>query len=521
MTPEQLPSAVALEAGVGGRHAWPLAWGVLLLWLACLLPNLQRNHLQDVDELSYARVAKSAAVDGQWWPLIQRGQPFFEKPPLLVWLAAATAKLSGQPNAEWPYRVWTALGAGLALASLAWLVAKAGGKAVGALAALLLALQGDFLFHARFFSFDAPFLGCALASLALAYRAAEDPRRRAWAWAGAALAAAVCFKSWFVLGVAPAYAFAVIWALPPGQRHRAWSGLGLPVLAALGAYVALYTAWSGWSFLAQEWGFNLLGRALGHSNEVDPQGHAAFYLKWGQRSVPALLPLVLSLPLWLLPQRGEQGGRGFVRAWTWAFCVSWLVGLTGVRAETINYLLALEAGLCLALGLVWSEARAQRRQGRLAALLLLAALAQLRLWGPGTSLALGLGLGLLGLAWRDGPGVTGGHASAPPRVQMRSWAPALAAAGLLFALSREAWPLLRRPLDPSREVAEILLAHPARYPGETLLVIGPPTQAPEFYASQRVQRLQALPVKRPLQAALVHTQQGWVYYPAQSAVPTE
>ena len=80
----------------------------LALWLGLLLPSLDRNRLQDVDELWHAMPAQNAVLHGDWWPLQLDGRTFFEKPPLMPWLVAATVTLSGQPRASWPYRLWTA-----------------------------------------------------------------------------------------------------------------------------------------------------------------------------------------------------------------------------------------------------------------------------------------------------------------------------------------------------------------------------------------------------------------------------
>jgi hypothetical protein len=95
----------------------------------------------------------------------------------------------------------------------------------------------------------------------------------------------------------------------------------------------------------------------------------------------------------------------------------------------------------------------------------------------------------------------------------------LAGAALVLALALEAYALLARPLDPSRAVADLLLAHPAGRPGQPLIVVGPPTQAPDFYGSYTVRRLGAPPEERPQEAALVRTHDGWVFYPAKQARP--
>jgi 4-amino-4-deoxy-L-arabinose transferase-like glycosyltransferase len=500
--------------------AGPLA--ALLLWLACVLPSLGRTRLEDVDELSWARVAQSAAVEGHWWPLTQDGRPFYEKPPLLLWLAGATAGVSRRPFDSWPYRVWTCLGAGMALFFLVRIGLLLERPALGWAAALALALQGDFIFHARFFTFDTPFLACTLASLALALGAARSLKSRDWWLAGAALALAAAFKSWFVLALAPAYAWSLWAALPRTRRLPAALALVLPPFAVLVLWLAVYVQWCGWGFLGEEWSVNLMGRALGRVNEVDPQGHAAFYLKWAARTSPALLPWVLAAPLGLAPWAGvfrtpdDVDGRvlAFARAWIWAFCLSWLLGLALVRAETINYCLPLEAGLCLALGLEWSTGQSRKRRLVQAGLLAFSLLAALRWLAPLWTLAAGA---VLGLCWMAS---VRGADQAPGRPFWVSRMALLLGLVLGCVLGREAFGLIVRPLDPSRQVADLLLAHPAAPPGEPLLVAGGSTQAVEFYAEgYRVRRLDAFPAQRPVQATLVETRQGWLFYPALAPTP--
>src|SRR5437016_13171006 len=47
------------------------------------------------DPVIYAAVAKSMLVRGEWGTQYLAGQPFFDKPPLVVWLAALSFKLFG------------------------------------------------------------------------------------------------------------------------------------------------------------------------------------------------------------------------------------------------------------------------------------------------------------------------------------------------------------------------------------------------------------------------------------------
>jgi 4-amino-4-deoxy-L-arabinose transferase-like glycosyltransferase len=475
------------------------------LWLACVLPFLERTRLQDVDELAYAQVAKNAAVQGHWWPLMSQGRVFYEKPPLQIWLAAALATAS--PLAAWPYRLWTALGAGLGLAALVALGLLLRRARAGGIAALLLALQGDWLFHARFFSFDAGYVGLALAALAAGVWAAQGPVGRWWL-PGLVLGLAVWIKSWFVLALGPAWAWALWFSLAPVQRRKAAWRLALPVVLGFLLWLALSVDWNGWGFLSEEWNQNLVGRALGFNNQLDPDGNLAYYLKWAQRSTPALLPLALAVPVALAwPRPGEDAPSKLAASFAWALCLSWLLGLALVRAQTINYLLPLEAGLALAAGLALDAAWGGAEGAALAALVLVCAMATQRPWAPVWSLALGLPLGLA-WAWSRGRGGFG-----------RPWAVWAASAVLVLLMVPDAVRLELRPLDGSAQLADVLLAHPARRPGEPLWLLGPPTLAADFYSDYAVLRPSSPPMGRPKQACLVHGQAGWIFFPAQDSLP--
>src|SRR5207244_4386209 len=97
--------------------------------------------------------------------LTLQGQPWPLKPPVLFWVSALAARLSGDTSQSWPYRIATCLGAAFCIAALARLGILAGSFGAGIFAALLFALQGDLLLHARFFTMDAAALACLLWSL--------------------------------------------------------------------------------------------------------------------------------------------------------------------------------------------------------------------------------------------------------------------------------------------------------------------------------------------------------------------
>ena len=71
------------------REAPRLGAGVALVLLATALLGGRLGEGDLIgDPVIYAAVAKSMLVRGDWATPYLAGQPFFDKPPLVVWLAA-------------------------------------------------------------------------------------------------------------------------------------------------------------------------------------------------------------------------------------------------------------------------------------------------------------------------------------------------------------------------------------------------------------------------------------------------
>ena len=472
-------------------------WLIGVLFLAAILPTLNATRLVEVDELIYARVAQEATRDGHWMPLSWAGKPWLEKPPLLIWAAAATAKLSGAGLEAWPYRLWCCLGAALCVVALLRLALIAGlGPWAAALAGLLFALQGDVLFHARFFSMDLALLACVLWALVACASGA-------WRRAGICMALGVGIKSWFVLGFFPGFAFA-LWRneeSPKRERALAWV-LGVP-LAALVGVTLLYRLAYGESFFHMEFIGNLYGRFQGLVNERI-EDNLSYYGKWALRTAAALIPLALAAPAAVLLRSWPKGAPRLVAEFSSALALSWILALCLIKAQVINYLLPLEAAVCLCWALALGGEESAPAAWTMALLAALSLASARRLLSVEASLLLSAGAALAFFALR--------------RVEAASSAAARAlglafTACLLVLLSSSAYEYLRHPDDPSREVAEVMLAHPARSPGESLFLLGQNTQAIAFYSRYNVIPLAAAPLRRPQEAVLAHTTNGWVFYP--------
>jgi 4-amino-4-deoxy-L-arabinose transferase-like glycosyltransferase len=475
------------------RPASWAAWGPALLFLLALLPTLNATRLQEVDELIYAKVAR-AASQGHWMPFVWDGQPWSEKPPLLLWLSAALIRLGADPLASWPYRLGSCLGAAASVAGLARLAELEAGPWAALLSGLGFAVLGDLVFHARFFSMDSAVLACGL----WAYVSLAQGRSRS---AGLWLALGVWIKTWFVLGFFPG-AFFALWRAESGpglKRALAWT-LGLPLLS-LALVTGFYALAYGHRFLPHELGWNLLDRARGLSNERQGS-NLLFYGTWAEQAAPLILPLALAAPCLLLSPR-----RGMAADLALGLAVSWLCALALIRAQVINYLLPLEAGLSLAWGLLLAGLFQERRPWLLAALALLQVLAAMQWLGAENALLLSGACALLALRPSSlAPEKKAGLGSAGATALLAAWA-----FGLM--LSRD-WRYLRAPYDAS---ARLLAAVPApKEPGEALLYVGPQGQALDFYTQYRVEKSAQVPAGRRKQAMLVMEGDEPHFYPAKN-----
>jgi 4-amino-4-deoxy-L-arabinose transferase-like glycosyltransferase len=467
-----------------------LPWTLAALFLAALLPTLDATRLMEVDELTHATVAKELAERGSWMPLTLHGQPWCIKPPLMIWVAAALARASGNTMASWPYRLGPCLGAAACLAALAELGILEGLPLLGLFAASAFGLQGDLLFHSRFFTMDTAMLGCMLWSLV--FLAKGKPVACA-----AMLFVGVWVKSLFVLAWLPPLLYAA-WAgrdRLPWRSSFAWILGGS--LAGLGTWFALYLAWYGSAFVHYELGQDLwLRLASGGMNERSGSNFR-FYTWWAGLGAGGLLPLALAAPMALLQRRGA------VAAFAMAFPLYWYGLLALVHAQVINYLLPAEAAVCLA----WALCLGQAKQARAWWLCLLLGLASWRLILPepegGIVFALSLVAGLALIHF----GQERPQWGPPARL-----AQAAAVLMMLPLLSKGA-AFLRHPPDPSRQLADTLLQHPPRQAGEILDLAGENTQAIAFYSRYNVRVLPGLPRQRPQEATLVNTKQGWIFYP--------
>lgn len=73
-------------------------WSYFFLSLLCFCPYLGASHLFDWDEINFAESAREMILTGDYWTVQINFKPFWEKPPLFIWLQALSMQV---------FQVWT------------------------------------------------------------------------------------------------------------------------------------------------------------------------------------------------------------------------------------------------------------------------------------------------------------------------------------------------------------------------------------------------------------------------------
>lgn len=178
--------------------------------------------VMSADEPRYASIARDMAASGDWVTPRLWGAPWFEKPVLLYWMAAAAAiaGFTGETAARLP----------VAAVSVAFLVfyflwiRRLLDERAAAFSTAVLALSAGWIGYSRVCVTDIPLSVAMGVALLLAAPWAVHGEKRWLGWAGAALGVAVLAK-----GLVPlVLSLPVIWI---GRRR--WRDLWLPLLACV------------------------------------------------------------------------------------------------------------------------------------------------------------------------------------------------------------------------------------------------------------------------------------------------
>ncbi len=206
--------------------------------LLLFVPGLGAVHLFDWDEINFAEIAREMVVSGDWLRPQMHFEPFHEKPPLFMWMQAASMELFGV--GEFAARLPNAVCGLFTLLVLYRIGMQLRGRVFGMLWAL--AYVGSILPHLYFRSgiIDPWFnLFIFLGLHAIITLVQRDPHRAAgainarrdrYAWlAGLFLGLAVLTKG--PVGVlVPALVMAIYWVWGKCKPYLRWRRLGIMLL---------------------------------------------------------------------------------------------------------------------------------------------------------------------------------------------------------------------------------------------------------------------------------------------------
>jgi 4-amino-4-deoxy-L-arabinose transferase-like glycosyltransferase len=263
---------------------------LVLITTFSLLWKLGTGSLAAWDEAIYAQVSKEIAQSGDGLTLHWEYQPWFEKPPLFMWITAFFYRLFGV--SEFWARVPSAL-SGIALLWVTYLIGKfAYGRRVGFLAAVICLTCYHFLSFSRFGTMDV--MLTLFTYLALyAYLRLNNENQKWWyvVWSSCALGLMVKGAGGVI---APA---AIMLALVFDKRFNAamrsrhfWQGVLLAVLLAAPWHV-LMCVWYGRAFIDEYIGYHVIARST-----TTLEGHASGYFYYIGKLVDGFFPWCLLVP---------------------------------------------------------------------------------------------------------------------------------------------------------------------------------------------------------------------------------
>jgi 4-amino-4-deoxy-L-arabinose transferase-like glycosyltransferase len=287
------------------RH-WGIASTLLATILACivLLTLLGHKPLTNWDEGIYAEISREMVSLGFLVPHWNY-QPWFEKPPLMLWITAAFFKLFGTHD-FWA-RAGSAL-SGVAIVALlhGWLIRRKDTLAAWLSTLILLSTFG-FLHICRVGEMDVLLsLGCSIALCGLT--AIQNYKLSGWYlfWAGAAIALMTKGAACIVL-ILTTLLFAAIerWNLTRLAKSF-WLGMLLFLLAALPWHLYMFHVF-GASFFSEYFGFHVLARA---THQIEDHITHWWYYFWVLLISAA--PFVLLYPFAVV----DSFRRKELRAWS-------------------------------------------------------------------------------------------------------------------------------------------------------------------------------------------------------------
>jgi 4-amino-4-deoxy-L-arabinose transferase-like glycosyltransferase len=263
---------------------------LLLITAFALLWKLGAASLAAWDEAIYAQVSKEIVLGGDWLTLHWQYRPWFEKPPLFMWITALFYRLFGV--SEFWARVPSAL-SGITLVGITYLIGKLTyGKWVGLMAALILSTCYHFLSFSRFGTMDVMLtLFTYLAIYAYLRLDNENPKWWYLVWASCALALMVKGAGGIIAPAVIVLSLALDKRLSDAIRSsHFWQGVLLAFLIIAPWHILMYV-WYGRDFIGEYIGYHVIARST-----RTLEGHASGYFYYVGKLVDGFFPWCLLVP---------------------------------------------------------------------------------------------------------------------------------------------------------------------------------------------------------------------------------
>jgi 4-amino-4-deoxy-L-arabinose transferase-like glycosyltransferase len=218
--------------------SWPHALLPLALMLVCFSSGLSALGLVGPDEPRYAAIARDMARSSDWVTPRLNGQPWFEKPVLYYWGAAAAFRVFG--DGEFAMRLPSVLAALLSTLACAWAALRAYGLEAARLTLLVLPTTVALTGFSHAAAPDMLFSGFLAAAVVTAAEMLQQPRARIPSQVafGVSLGAATLAKG--PAAVLLAAGATLLWALASRQLTAAFRFLHP---ACLMAFVLTAVPW--------------------------------------------------------------------------------------------------------------------------------------------------------------------------------------------------------------------------------------------------------------------------------------
>lgn len=331
--------------------------GGFSVWLLAMAPSLGARDLWAPDEPRYAEVAREMSERNDWIVPRLNGRIYPNKPPLLFWLVALSAKTFGGFS-NLSVRVPAFL-AGLLLVGLTYIMGRwMFGHRVAALSTVILLSTYQLMWFLPRLNMDTLFASGVVAAIFCFYVGLRSDESRAWAYPLAYLGVSVSTmtKGPAALPLVLAAVVAIVaWRRDWRRLHgMVFSRAGLVGLAVLGLTVGVWLILiyrgAGADYLKSMLFKQNLGKMVRSSSHRAPFYAYVYYLAC------AFSPWVVFLPSavrssWRQGRERCTGHEAFVLV----TAATMFVLMSASSAKRINYLMSLLPFVSLVVGLDWAR----------------------------------------------------------------------------------------------------------------------------------------------------------------------